>query len=382
MTKANIKIDRSHQPERRFPFSIISRYICFSFLKLWSLALVGFIILYSAIDFLEKIGDFIGQGISLSTVALFFIAQLPKIIVMMTPVATLIAVLITLALMARASEIVAFKASGVSLYRLSAPLLMVSLGICLIMFLISDMVSPRTTAVANSIWQGQVKDRLNTSTTVSDVWLKDVRLIQHLDSYDEAEYLAAGVTLIFVDDDMDMTRRLEAKSGRFIAGQLRLNEVMDKNYSISDDGAQTFTLKRYPFHVLENWPPPPAGIGRTEQDSDELSTAQLWRTIDRLRAEGFSPVRQRVDLQFKFSFALLPFIMVVVGLPIGFWREKGGSVALGLAVGLGLSFVYLITMELARSLGYSGLLPALVTAWLPNLIFLLFGAYLFSYVRQ
>lgn len=362
--------------------SIISRYLCQSFFKTWFMALAGFLVLYTAIDFLEKIGDFVNKDIPAGTILLFFLAQLPKILVLMAPVATLVAVMITLALMARASEIVAFKASGVSLYRLSAPIVTSSLSICLAMFILGDVVAPRATAVANSIWDGQVKDRLSAATVVNDVWLKDIRLFQHFDTYDESDGTVKEATIVFVDDEMRLARRIEAQSGRFKDGQLYLNDVRDKVYIDGPDGSRVFRMKTLPFYVLDNRPAPPPGFGRADQNSDEMSVAQLWRTIDRLQAEGFGPVRQRVDLQFKFSFAFLSLIMVVVGLPIGFWREKGGSVALGLAVGLALSFVYLITMELARSLGYSGLLPPFVTAWLPNLLFLLFGAYLFSYVRQ
>jgi lipopolysaccharide export system permease protein len=47
-----------------------------------------------------------------------------------------------------------------------------------------------------------------------------------------------------------------------------------------------------------------------------------------------------------------------------------------------VSFLYLIAMELARSLGYAGLLPPPAAAWLPNAVFTLFGAWLFSYLRQ
>ena len=363
--------------------SIISRYLGWNFLKTWALALAGFIILYTAIDFIEKIGDFMGKGIGFDTILLFFLAQLPKVVGLMVPVATLVAVMITLTILARASEIVAFKAGGVSLYRLSAPILVSALGLSLVTFLLTDLVAPKTTAVANSIWQGQVKERLDTSTVVRDAWLKDVRLIQHLDYYDEADGSARELTLIFTDDEMRLARRLSAKTGRFLNGQLILSQAQDKVYRFDEaTGARSFTLQRYGLYVLEDWPAPPPGFGRSDLNSEELSVAQLWRTIDRLTDEGFGPVRQRVDLQFKFSFALLPIIMVVVGLPIGFWKEKGGSIALGLASGLVLSFLYLITMELARSLGYSGLLPPLVAAWLPNFIFLLFGAYLFSYVRQ
>jgi lipopolysaccharide export system permease protein len=251
----------------------------------------------------------------------------------------------------------------------------------------SDLLAPRATAVANRIWQGQVRERVEASAVVRDVWLKAVRQIQHLASYDESSGSVTGVTLLFFDESGGLTRRIEAETGRMAAGQLRLNDVTEKIYQSTQgpDGAPQragFIVNRHPVYSIDNWPAPPSGFGRAMENSDEMSVAQLWRTIDRLSAEGFGPTRQRVDLQCKFSFVFLSLIMVVVGLPIGFWKEKGGSAALGIALGLALSFAYLIVMELARSLGYSALLPPFIAAWLPNMIFLLFGAYLFSYVRQ
>lgn len=363
--------------------SLISRYLSLTFFKNWSLALTAFIVLYTAIDFIEKVADFMGKGIDFSTTVLFFLAQLPKVIVLMSPVATLVGVMITLTILARNSEVVAFKACGVSLYRLSVPLLASALAVSLGTFLLSDVLAPKSNAVANAIWQGQVKGRLNTSTVVEDIWLKGIKQLQHLGSYDEADGTVKEVTLIFTDDEMNLARRIDAQGGRFTENNLVLYNVKEKIYADEPGSDDRYVVyKTHPIQVISDWPSPPPGFGRVDQNSEELSVAELWRAIDRLSAEGFGPVRQRVDLHFKFSFALLPVIMVVVGLPIGFWREKGGSVALGLASGLLLSFIYLITMELARSLGYSGLLPALIAAWLPNLIFLLFGTYLFSYVRQ
>ncbi len=367
--------------------SIISRYMALNFLRNWGMALMAFIILYTAIDFLEKIGDFLSHDVEAGSILLFFAAQLPKVAVQMAPVATVVAVMVTLAVLARASEIVAFKAGGVSLYRLGLPVLAVGALVCLLTFLISDLVAPRATATANRIWQGQVRERPKASAVVNDIWLKGVRQIQHLGSYNESDGSLTDITLLFFDENGGLSRRIEAKTGRMAENQLRLNQVMEKVYQSAEGPLEQplrsgFTVNRLPVHTIDDWPAPPAGFGRALENSDEMSVAQLWRVIDRLSAEGFGPTRQRVDLQFKFSFACLSLIMVVVGLPIGFWKERGGSVALGIALGLTLSFVYLILMELARSLGYSALLPPLVAAWLPNMIFLLFGAYLFSYVRQ
>jgi len=354
--------------------SLISRYLAGRFLRAWALILVGFVLLYLAIDLMEKIGHFMGAKTGLFRVLLFFAAQIPKIVGLMTPVAALISTLLLLTIMSRNSEIVAFKAGGVSLLRLSRPLLCAGLGLSLLSFALAEGLAPRTTALANSIWE---EDRRPTSV-VNDVWIKGVRLVEHLGSYNEADGSASGLTILFTGDDQAVARRLSAGRGRFLEGRLELEEVQDKVYG----PGRAFTLERRAGLTLPNWPAPPPGLSRAGQSSEEMSSLELWRSIQRLSAEGFGPLRQRVDLQLKFAFALLPLVMVAVGLPLGFWREKGGSAALGICLGLAVSFLYLISMELARSLGYAGLLPPAAAAWLPNAVFILFGAWLFSYLRQ
>ncbi|MDR2726122.1 MAG: LPS export ABC transporter permease LptG [Candidatus Adiutrix sp.] len=355
---------------------IISRYMAGRFLRTWALILAGFVVLYTAIDFMENISSFMSAELDAGRILLFFAAQLPKVVGLMNPVAALVATLLVLTLMARNSEIVAFKAGGVSLLRLSRPLLAAGLGLSLVSFGLAEGLAPPATATANKIRE-EARGR-RPSPVVRDLWIKGVRMVEHLESYNEADGEARGLTIFFTGEEEAATRRLSAGRGRFADGRLELEEVLDKTYG----PGRAFTLAFPDRLTLEDWPAPPPGLNRAAQASEEMSFLELRRVIRRLSAEGFGPVRQRVDLQMKFSFSLLPLVMVLVGLPLGFWREKGGSVALGICLGLAGSFIYLIAMELARNLGYAGLLPPFLAAWLPNAVFTLFGAWLFSFVRQ
>jgi lipopolysaccharide export system permease protein len=364
---------------------IVDRYLVSLFFRHLGLCLVGFLTLFMVVDFVEKISDFLSHDISLTMVSVYFLAQIPNVLILLAPVAILASVLITLVILSRNSEIVAFKGSGLSLYRLSRPLIVTGFVLSLIIFLLSNFLTPLTSEVTNEIWEGQVRNRRSDSSAqaVEDVWFKDVRLLTHLGSYNEGSGEALEVSLLVLDEGLNLTRRLEASKGIFSQDGLRLFGVQEKLYDPAADGSQSFQLYRSDQLFLPGWPGPPPGVGRHfAARSDELSAFGLWGIINRLYAEGFYPVRQLVDFQFKFSRPFISLIMILVGLPIGFWREKGGSVALGLVVGLMLSFAYLLTLELSRTVGYSGLLPPFLAAWLPNCIFGLFGLYIFTYVRQ
>ncbi|MDR2612436.1 MAG: LptF/LptG family permease [Deltaproteobacteria bacterium] len=366
--------------------SVITRYLTVLFLKHLILCLSGFLTLFLVVDFIEKITDFMTHRIPPWEIVLYFAAQLPFVTSLLIPVATLASVLITLVILARNSEIVAFKGSGVSLWRLTRPFLATGLVLCSLVFLLENLVTPSTAEIANRIWEGQVRNRRSESLQreVRDVWARDVRLLEHFAVYDESRGEAQGASLIFFDDRLSLASRIEAEGAFFTPEGARLVNAEVKTYSGQDgEGIPRFEFRREAELFLPGFPPPPHGLGHQgDTDSDEFSVRELSDSIDLLKAEGYYPIRQTVDLQFKFSRPFITLVMIIVGLPIGFWREKGGSVAMGLVPGLVLSFLYLVTLELSRSVGYAGLLPPFLAAWLPNGFFLLIGLYLFSYVRQ
>jgi lipopolysaccharide export system permease protein len=366
--------------------SIVSRYLVGLFMKHMAMCLVGFVTLYLVVDFIEKISEFITKEIPLLTICLYFLALIPNVLILLVPVAALASVLISLVLLARNSEIIAFKGCGISLFRLSRPLIVSGFGLSLVIFLVGNLLTPLTFTITNEIWDGQVRDRRGAlaGTVVENVWLKGVRTFEHLESYDEERSLAQGLSILILDENLDLERRLEAERGFFSPNGLRLFGVREKTYLTS--GSQrpsSFILSQSDELFLADHPMPPPGLGRhAQQRSDEMNVAALAETIENLKAEGFNPVRQVVDFHFKFSAPFISVIMLLVGLPIGFWRERGGSVALGLVLGLILSFFYLVTQEISRTMGYAGLLPPLMAAWLPNCFFGLLGLYLFSHLRQ
>ncbi|MDR2200047.1 MAG: LptF/LptG family permease [Deltaproteobacteria bacterium] len=366
--------------------SVISRYLLSLFLKNLGLCLLGFLALYFVVDFIEKFSGFMENATPLGSVLIYFLAQIPTVAALILPVATLASVLITLVVLARNSEIVAFKGSGVSLWKLSAPFIGVGAALSLLVFLMGNTVTPKAAETANRIWDVEVKKRGTTEKEreVKDVWSRDLRLIEHFGTYDESLGEAGEVSILFFDENLRLSSRLEAQRVFFSPEGATFFEAAVKSYRApSPQGPRGFTFERIPKYFRPGFPSPPPGLGRRSNvNPEEQSVGELAESVKLLEAEGYNPVRQVVDLNFKFSRPFTTLIMIFVGLPIGFWREKGGSIAMGLVPGLLLSFLYLVTLELSRSVGYAGYLPPFIAAWLPNCFFFLLGLYLFSYVRQ
>jgi len=81
-----------------------------------------------------------------------------------------------------------------------------------------------------------------------------------------------------------------------------------------------------------------------------------------------------------YSRLATPFsslIMAFLGVPFALRGSRRAGVAMGLAIGIGIGMIYFFMQATLTAFGYSGLLPPLMAAWSANLIFFLFGLWLF-----
>jgi lipopolysaccharide export system permease protein len=92
----------------------------------------------------KKFGDLVGKGLPVKAIVQFFALSVPFTVAMTLPMAILVATLHAFSRLASENEITAYKASGVSMHRLVAPVLVAALGFTAFMVWFNDQVLPRT----------------------------------------------------------------------------------------------------------------------------------------------------------------------------------------------------------------------------------------------
>ena len=130
----------------------ISKYLSKEYLKFLVICQTIFVSLYLIIDFTQKIDNFMEADASKHAMFMFFIYKIPLIIVQMAPVASLISVFVLYSFMKKNNEITALKASGISVIKMSIPVLIASFGLALAVFLFSELVVPYASEKSNDIW--------------------------------------------------------------------------------------------------------------------------------------------------------------------------------------------------------------------------------------
>ncbi|HWR51280.1 MAG TPA: LptF/LptG family permease, partial [Bryobacteraceae bacterium] len=106
---------------------IVDTYILSTFLFYFAMLLASFVLMAEVFTFFELLGDIVKNRIPMASVAAYLFFLTPKLIYDSTPISVLVAVLVTFGVMSKHNEVTAFKATGVSLHRLSAPVLIASL---------------------------------------------------------------------------------------------------------------------------------------------------------------------------------------------------------------------------------------------------------------
>jgi len=350
--------------------SIIYRYITIQISKYFGIVLTFVIGIYITVDFFEKIDDFMEAGLPYSKTIFFFILEIPFVVVQIIPICILLAVLIVFSLMTRHNEIMALRSSGVRIYYLFKPVVIIGCMLSGLLFFFSDVIVPITKAKSNQIWLREVRRESTVITEEKNIWVKGNRIITHIKYFNPKVKAIYGITLYQFDQRFQLIRRIDAKKGVFEQEKWLLYEIMEQNL---DEELGNYDIT---FHdrQVERFDFLPEDLNRVAKKSEEMTFKELSEYIKRVEAEGYDATNYRVDLYAKIAFPFICIIMCMVGTGIGARGKIKEGMPVVIALGIGTAFLYWIFYSFCLSLGYGEMLPPGIAAWTANLAFFCFGA--------
>jgi lipopolysaccharide export system permease protein len=111
-----------------------------------------------------------------------------------------------------------------------------------------------------------------------------------------------------------------------------------------------------------------------------MTFGELGRYIKSLERSGNDTKKLQVQRAVKLALPAACLIIALFGAPLAVTSPRAGA-AVGIAIGLGTTIVYLLMINLSQAVGASGVINPTVAAWLPNLVFLALGGVLLAKVR-
>jgi LPS export ABC transporter permease LptG len=311
----------------------------------------------------------------------------PGMFNLVLPISCLIGAVVAFTLMARSGELTAVLSSGISLRRAIVPVLLITGALCIVYYLVQDSIAPVTNQKAQQV-KDQILGRAPRTYGVSPGgrWtIGSEGRLYHYQLYDPEKRMFQGLSVFTVDRDSpaildhrfmvattwDGQQWIVAGGGwdrKFgSSGSDETFRIIERGEAVTMDPPENFALKERTLTARGEY-------------TEQVSLHDLRHQIEELRQSGYDTTRLEVDFQARIAHALNPLVIVILGLPFAFRIGRRGSMY-GIGVALLVVIVFWALLAVFLALGQQSLLPPLLAAWGPGVVFSLLGSYLILHIR-
>lgn len=356
----------------------LDRYIFFRILALTVFMLAVLICIFILIDFSENSDDFADKGAQLAEIwNQYYFNYIPEMTRLVIPLAVFSACLFLTGQMTERLEIIAIKASGISLYRLVVPYILIGVFLAAIVsyldaYIIPEANSERIEFEQQYLSQGSERIdrggifRQDSDSTILNINFFDpnsntgYRVFLHEFNGNEIERVTQAGRMIWVDS-----------TSNWIIHRPTTRVMKDKEVEVYGSEREVFDI-----NVL------PRDLARRTSDIYQLTypkAIQYIQSVERIGAGGVSLPKVQLYGRMAYPFSII--VVCLIGFALAANKRKGGK-GFYIAAGLGISFVYLVLMKVIEPFGAAGTLSPMFAAVFPHAFFLIIGILLLLLTRK
>ena len=351
-----------------FPM-LVDVYLLKQFFYFFLILLAGFVLIFDAFTLFDLLADIARNHISTFTVLNYFRYLVPLMVYQLAPLATLVATLVTLAVLAKNNEVIALKASGISLYRLVLPLLLAGCLVSIGMFILDDTFLPYANQRQDAL-RNQIKGRpAQTYIEPAHQWIfGENSKIYNYELFDPDRRFFGGLNVFELDPTTFQIRR-RVYAARAVWEPTENAWILTGGWTRDfDSDGRVSRFQLFTATSLPELTEPPSYFRREVRQYYQMNWRQLGDYIASLRQAGFDTARLSVQWHRKFAFPLIAAVIVFLSAPFAFLVGTRGAIG-GLALAVGVGIVYWSAAALFEAMGSIGQLPPLIAGWAPDAIF-------------
>jgi lipopolysaccharide export system permease protein len=362
---------------------ILDRYLLKSFFIFFLLGLGSIAVLFLVLAVFDNLSRYFASGnVPLSLITLRYLYEEPRIIYMAMPMALLLSASILLGLLDQRHELVVVKATGISLFRLSLPLLLSSVGVALIMLILGNYLVPPANAGIKEIESIMRGEKPASATGAGYIWYVRERKKGGLSVYrifrsDISRGRLKGFRLYEFSPSLKLTKEIHAASAAY----------KDKGWILS--GVRVWDYRNGPAGAYEQiqeaaitLPEKPEDFTVQEYGPEEMTSKKIRQHLLRIQRYGLDDREFWVELRVRQALPMASIIMALLAIPFALRPKRTSSLILNLLFATVIGFAYFAIMGESISLAKNGTFPPAFGAWIANIIFGMIGILLFSGTRQ
>jgi lipopolysaccharide export system permease protein len=347
----------------------LDKYIIKKFLGTYIFAILLILAIIVMFDVNEKLDNFMKAPLS-ATIFDYYLNFLPYMANQFSPLFTFIAVIFFTSKLADNSEIIAILSSGVSFRRLLIPYMVSAAFIAAFTFVLDAYVIPPAN-VKRINYQNQYVKNKGVDYGVNIQLQVAPGEIAYMSRFDNRMKSAYNFSLERFEDKV-LKSRLTATSAVYDT----LYRWTVRNYMIRDFNGmkeEITTGSRLDTII----PIEPRDFLIAQNDHEKMTTPELKEYIERQKARGVANIKSfEIEYERRFAMTAAAFILTLIGMSLSSRKVKGGM-GINIGIGLVLSFSYILFSTVTSTFAISGYTSPRVAMWIPNMIYLIIGIYLY-----
>ena len=290
----------------------------------------------------------------------------------------LLSTVFTFGILQKNNELSALKAAGISIKRLSTPLLIFGFFFCIFSFYFDNLYVTKHMQKRNEIGSKYniIKSK-NNKIKKKDIFRQESATeILGIKRYHFRNKTAHNITIQNFNNK-NLSSRIDASIMKWDSTTQLW--ILPKHFyreflidSIIYKESNIDTILELNFN--------PTDLTQATIKPEEMNFWELKQFVEKLEFYGVKDPRWAVNMHFKAAFACTSFLMILFGISLSI-RKPRSNLAVGIGISIFVIFIYYIAIKTGQSLGYKGELSPLFSVWIPNWIFLFSGLILFSKTR-
>jgi lipopolysaccharide export system permease protein len=345
------------------------------FLGTYLFAIATFIIILVIFDYAEKVDDFITNKAPFKAIALqYYLNFIPSFINQFSGLFTFISVIFITSKMAYNTEIIAMLSGGMSFRRLMWPYFLSALAIMLLALSLNLWVIPRASDRVVAFEISYITSARNASRKYdADIYRQiGTDTFVYLRNF-TGESQGASYFAIEKYEENRLVEALEAanvtydeETGHWSAPKYTIRRMYDE---------QEEFLQFQTLDTLINLNT--SELGNVDNLIKTMGIGELNEFIDEQERKGSDMMSVlEVERQSRFSYPAAILILTLIGVSLSSRKVRGGT-GLHMGLGIALCFAYILFSRFAEEFAKGGVLPATISVWIPNLLFLCIAIWLY-----
>ncbi len=361
---------------------ILDRYILKSILIIFFCCIFVFLFLYVIIDILSHLEDILKQRVDLLTLSRYYLLYLPIMFVQVAPFACLLSTLYTFGKLNHDNEIIAMRATGLSIFDISKTAIIFGVMVSLFVFWISDRFVPQSLSLSQKVKEQMqagakiAKDK--NKEAISNISMYGIKnRLYFVNKFTPGTNTMEGITILEHDERQNITKKIVANRGIYQDGLWTFYQSITYNF---DENGQIFNEPLYLEEEIMSIPETPKDLLTQRQRPDFMTITELDNYIWKLSKSGATTVIRnlKVDLYQRFTSPFASIIIILLGIPFSLIMKRRATGLSSIGVSIMVGFLYYILDAISIAFGKAGVLMPLLAVSFSHILGLLISIYLIN----